>query len=154
MKFTWKVLGGRILGGIFFSLKKFSKNACHLRFSIKKMIELDKFTKVKHQNKNGHFGGILCGSGFSTLSHLLFSPLTWRTRRWFQLLVRESGRPWWGTARVQDNKSLGNSKPLAARRNLKEPRPAPEACVYFLCHPADMRKKSTEGPALRMTLLC
>lgn len=48
MKFTWKVLGGRILGGIFFFLKKFSKNVCYLRFLIKKMIEFDKFIKVKY----------------------------------------------------------------------------------------------------------
>lgn len=58
MKFTPKVLDGKIVGDTFLSLKRFSKGS-YLSSKLKKMIELD---KVTHRNE-----GVLRGSGFSML---------------------------------------------------------------------------------------
>lgn len=66
MKFTLKVLGGNMVGDIFFSLKQFSKSG-YLCSQLQKISECNKFTKVKHQMKEGHFRVVLCGSAFSTL---------------------------------------------------------------------------------------
>lgn len=113
----------------------------YFKFSIKKVIELDKCT-----NKNGWFYVVL---GFPCWVVVPFvdrenQELAPAACQWEQQALE-------GAARVQDGTNLRNSKPLTARENLKEPRSAPATCLCFLPPPTDMKKKSTGGPTTRMT---
>lgn len=83
----------------------------------------------------------------------LLSPLlTWKAWSWLQLLVCERGRPWQGTAKVQDTKSLGHSKPPAVRRiSRSQGQPQQPICGSYF-PPTDTRKSSTGGPTLKTTL--